>query len=33
MAIAIGSYPLGQTYLDIPEFANLANCRGKYNEH
>ena len=31
MAIAVGHYPLGNTYLDIPEFANLSISRNNYN--
>lgn len=31
MAIAVGQYPLGDTYLNIPEFANLSICRNNFN--
>ena len=31
MSIAVGHYPLGDTYLDIPEFANLSISRNNYN--
>ena len=30
MAIAVGHYPLGNTYLDIPEFANLSISRNRF---
>lgn len=32
MAIAVGHYPFGNTYLDIPEFVSLWNLRLRFNE-
>lgn len=31
MAIAKGTYPLGNTYLNIPEFVALSCCKSKFN--
>lgn len=32
MAISVGHYPFGNTYLDIPEFVSLWNLRLRFNE-